>query len=38
MLGGNVMILLLSSKEADVLYPYVGFEKAENAWRLPRKK
>lgn len=37
-LGGNVMILLLSSKEADAFYPHVGFEKAENAWRLPRKK
>ncbi|MDE1826482.1 MAG: GNAT family N-acetyltransferase [Thaumarchaeota archaeon] len=37
-LGENVMILLLSSKEADAFYPHVGFEKAENAWRLPRKK
>lgn len=37
-LGGNVMILLLSSKEADAFYPHVGFERAENAWRLSRKK
>lgn len=37
-LGENVMILLLSSKEADEFYPHIGFEKAENAWRLPRKK
>lgn len=37
-LGKNVMILLLSSKEADAFYPNIGFEKAENAWRLPRKK
>lgn len=36
-LGEDVMILLLSSKEADAFYPHVGFEKAENAWRLPRK-
>ena len=37
-LGENVMILLLSSKEADAFYPHVGFEKVENAWRLPRRK
>lgn len=37
-LGENVMILLLSSKEADAFYPHIGFEKVENAWRLPRKK
>ena len=37
-LGENVMILLLSSKEADEFYHHIGFEKAENAWRLPRKK
>lgn len=37
-LGKNVMLLLLSSKNADAFYPRIGFEKAENAWRLPRKK
>lgn len=37
-LGNNVMILLLSSPEADSFYPHVGFEKAQNAWFLPREK
>jgi ribosomal protein S18 acetylase RimI-like enzyme len=37
-LGKDVMILLLSSPEADSFYPHVGFEKAQNAWFLPRKK
>ncbi|MGI0072230.1 MAG: GNAT family N-acetyltransferase [Nitrosotalea sp.] len=37
-LGNEVMILLLSSPEADSFYPHYGFEKARNAWSLPRKK
>lgn len=37
-LGSEVMILLLSSPEADSFYPHNSFEKAQNAWFLPRKK
>ncbi|WDT73991.1 MAG: GNAT family N-acetyltransferase [Candidatus Manganitrophus sp.] len=35
--GDEVMILLLSAPEAERYYPHLGFEKAENAWRIPRK-
>ncbi len=37
-LGSEVMILLLSSPEAELFYPKVGFEKIQNAWLMPRKK
>lgn len=37
-LGNEVMILSLSSPEADSFYNHNGFEKAQNAWFLPRKK
>lgn len=37
-LGNKVMILLLSSPEADSFYPRIGFKSAQNAWFLPRKK
>ncbi|MDC4203126.1 MAG: GNAT family N-acetyltransferase [Candidatus Manganitrophus sp.] len=36
--GEEVMILLLSAPEAESYYPHLGFEKAENAWRIPRKR
>ncbi len=35
--GEEVMILLLSAPEAESYYPHLGFEKAENAWRIPRR-
>jgi len=34
----EVMILLLSAPEAESYYLHIGFEKAENAWRIPRKR
>lgn len=37
-LGDKVMILLLSSPDADSFYSHIGFEKAQNAWLLHRKK
>ena len=37
MLGDEVMILLLAAPEAMEYYPHIGFEKVENAWRIPRK-
>lgn len=36
--GDEVMILLLSAPEAESYYPHLGFEKAENAWRIPRRR
>lgn len=36
--GEEVMILLLSAAGAEGFYPRVGFEKADNAWKVPRKK
>ena len=36
--GEEVMILLLSAPEAESYYPHLGFEKAENAWRIPRRR
>jgi GNAT superfamily N-acetyltransferase len=38
MLGDEVMILLLAAPEAMEYYPKIGFEKAENAWKVPRKR
>jgi predicted N-acetyltransferase YhbS len=37
-LGDEVMILLLAASEAMEYYPKIGFEKAENAWKIPRKR
>ncbi len=37
-LGGEVMILLLSSSEADSFYSHIGIEKIQNAWKIARKK
>ncbi len=37
-LGNEVMILLLSSPEADSFYPHIGFKNAQNAWIKHRKK
>jgi GNAT superfamily N-acetyltransferase len=36
-LGDHVMIVLLSSPEAEDYYPHLGFERASNAWKLPRR-
>ncbi len=38
LVGEEVMILLLSAPEAESYYPHLGFEKAENAWRIPRRR
>lgn len=37
-LGDEVMILLLAAPEAAEYYPKIGFEKAENAWKIARKR
>jgi ribosomal protein S18 acetylase RimI-like enzyme len=37
-LGERVMILLLEAERARGYYAKLGFEKAENAWKLPRKR
>lgn len=36
-LGKEVMMCLLSALEAMPYYPKVGFQKAEQAWWIPRK-
>ncbi|MBI3842304.1 MAG: GNAT family N-acetyltransferase [Thaumarchaeota archaeon] len=36
--GERVMLLLLSSPEADSFYSHIGLKKVENAWQIPRKK
>jgi len=36
--GEEAMILLLSSSNSESYYPRIGFKKAENAWRIPRKR
>lgn len=36
--GKKVMLLLLSSQEADSFYSHIGLKKVENAWQIPRKK
>jgi GNAT superfamily N-acetyltransferase len=37
-LTGDVTLLLLSAPEAMDYYPHLGFEPANNAWRIPRTK
>ena len=37
-LGDEVMLLLLAAPEAMGYYARIGFEKAENAWLLPRRR
>lgn len=37
-LGGEVMVLLLSAPEAMEYYPRVGFERADNAFKIPRAR
>ncbi len=37
-LGDEVMLLLLSAPEAHTYYPHIGFEKADNAWIIHRKR
>lgn len=37
-IGEEACLLLLSAPQADSYYPHVGFEKSENAWKIPRKK
>ena len=36
-LGGEVMVCLLSAPEAMSYYPKAGFQKAEQAWWIPRE-
>ncbi len=36
-LGERVMIVLLSSPEAEGFYPRLGFEQIDNGWKLPRR-
>ena len=36
--GEEAMILLLSTSKSESYYPRIGFKKAENAWRIPRKR
>ena len=36
-LGEEVMVCLLSAPEAMSYYPKTGFQKAEQAWWIPRK-
>ncbi len=38
MLGDEVMILLLAAPEAMGYYLKIGFEKVENAWKIPRRR
>jgi len=37
-LGEGVMVCLLSAPEAMSYYPHAGFQKAEQAWWIPRKR
>ncbi len=37
-LGDEVMVCLLSAPEAMSYYPHVGFQKAEQAWWIPRER
>ena len=37
-LGDEVMVCLLSAPEAMTYYPKVGFQKADQAWWIPRKR
>jgi N-acetylglutamate synthase-like GNAT family acetyltransferase len=36
--GEEAMVLLLSTSNSESYYPRIGFKKAENAWRIPRKR
>ncbi len=37
-LGDKVMVCLFSAPEAMSYYPHAGFQKAEQAWWIPRKR
>ena len=37
-IGDESMLLLLAAPAAMDYYPYIGFNKVENAWMLPRKR
>ncbi len=37
-IGDESMLLLLAAPTAMDYYPYIGFNKVENAWMLPRKR
>jgi N-acetylglutamate synthase-like GNAT family acetyltransferase len=37
-IGDEVALLLLASAEAMNYYPHIGFEKSDNAFRIPRKR
>jgi len=36
-IGDECMLLLLSAPSAHSYYPYIGFQKLDNAWNIPRK-
>jgi predicted N-acetyltransferase YhbS len=37
-IGDESMLLLLSAPTAHSYYPYIGFEKLDTAWNIPRKR
>ncbi len=37
-IGDESMLLLLAAPTAMDYYPYIGFNKVDNAWMLPRKR
>lgn len=37
-IGEEVMLLLLAAPEARDYYPHIGFERADNAWIIHRKR
>lgn len=37
-LGDGVMLLLLENEKVAGYYRHIGFEKADNAWKVPRKR
>jgi len=36
--GEESIVLLLAAPDAMAYYPRIGFEKADNAWLLPRNR
>lgn len=37
-IGDESMLLLLSAPEAHAYYPHIGFDRADNAWIVARKR
>jgi GNAT superfamily N-acetyltransferase len=37
-IGEDSMLLLLSAPEAHAYYPHIGFDKADNAWIIARRR